>query len=164
MMIVKDLIELARDTAKRGSPRGPSAGRPKTVYLNRAVSTAYQAIFLTVCKCAADIFVGAKPKSSNDTGWVQVYRAVEHRKARRVCDNKKFMIRFSKGVRDFGEIFVVGLEMRYRSDYDPFGRYSLEEVLSFIDEAEKCIDGFLAAKKSERRLFVTQILINNRNT
>lgn len=163
MMNVKDLIELARDTAKRGSPSGPSAGRPKTVYLNRAVSTAYQAIFLALCKCAADIFVGEKPRSSSDTGWVQVYRAVEHRKARKVCDNKKNMVRYSKEVRDFAEIFVEGQEMRYRSDYDPFGRFSLEEVLRFIDEAEKNIDGFLAAKKSERRLFVTQILINNRN-
>lgn len=97
MMNVKDLIELARDTAKRGSPSGPSAGRPKTVYLNRAVSTAYQAIFLALCKCAADIFVGEKPRSSSDTGWVQVYRAVEHRKARKVCDNKKIWLDIRKG-------------------------------------------------------------------
>ena len=95
MMNTKDLIALARDIAKRGRSGGSRAGRPKTVYLNRSISTAFQALFLTLCKNVADLFIGPKTSLSDDSGWELAYRAVEHGKARKICENKKIMSNFS---------------------------------------------------------------------
>lgn len=164
MMNTKDLIALARDMARRGRPGGSRAGRPKTVYLNRAISTAYQALFLTLCKNVADLFIGPKRSLSDDSGWELAYRAVEHGKARNICENKKIMSQFSIGIRDLGAIFSEGQELRHRSDYKPDMRIKLEDVLNFIDRVENGIEGFNAVKKSERKSFLARIVFNKRNS
>ena len=91
------------------------------------------------------------------------YRSVDHGKARNVCSSKKLMSIFSQGIKAFAEIFTEGQEKPYLADY-AYATFKLEDVLDFIDKAEKGIEGFKASKKSERKAFVSLIAFNKRNT
>ena len=70
---------------------------------------------------------------------------------------------FSREIRELAELFTEGQEKRYLADYAN-GTFKLEDVLDFIDKADKGIDGFKAAKKSEWKSFVSLIAFNKRNT
>ena len=72
----RDLIQTARRLAESG------AAQPTKADLRRAVSTAYYALFHCLTAAAADLLTGARPDSPE---WRQVYRALEHGKARSAC-------------------------------------------------------------------------------
>ena len=77
-MTPRDLIQTARRLAQ------PGAAQPTQADLRRAVSTAYYALFHCLAATAADLLTG----SSRSPEWHQVYRALEHGKARSACRQK----------------------------------------------------------------------------
>jgi len=90
-----DLMETARGLAEL-SPR-----RASQANLRRAVSTAYYAMFHCLAACAANALIGR----TRDAAWHQTYRALEHGKARRACENKAALTAFPLEVRRFADVF-----------------------------------------------------------
>ena len=73
------LDQAERLTAPQGS------GPPRQADLRRAISTAYYAVFHAVATEAADQFVAASQRDS--PRYQQVYRSIEHKRLRSVCDD-----------------------------------------------------------------------------
>ena len=101
-----DLIEAARALAESGGAP-PTQARPR-----RAVSTAYYAMFHTLAASAADLFIGP----TRSAAWHQAYRALEHGRARRACQQGQAMREFPEEVRDFARAFVVLQKARQQAD------------------------------------------------
>ena len=121
-MLPADLIEIARELINRDNTR--------QVHLQRAMSTAYYAMFHALCKNSADSLVG--PKGAPDRSrraWNQAYRAVEHNVAKNQCMNKGIMDEFPKTIQNFASHFVRAQELRHEADYDPAISFTRQEML-----------------------------------
>lgn len=138
----EDLLDLAAALAAGLA----GAGRPKSVMLRRAASTAYYALFHALCRLCADQLVGAKP-------WpyvTPVYRSVEHRAARRTLTD------FLKG--DPGSVlatiavtFADLQDARLNADYNPepfaFNRNGTIELVEAGRRAVSLLDALTADQK-----------------
>ena len=148
-----DLIETARRLTES------SAAQPTQADLRRAVSTAYYALFHCLAGAAADLLTGA---SSRSREWHQVYRALEHGKARSACQQQDVMRAFPLEVRAFGDTFIDLQKARQHADYAHEGEYSRPEVLATINAAEDAISKFEEADVQHRCSFIVHVLFKRR--
>ena len=148
-----DLIQTARRLAE------PGAAQPTQADLRRAVSTAYYAQFHCLAGTAADLLAGDSPDSPE---WRQVYRALEHSKARSACQQQGVMRTFPMEVQRFAKAFIELQKARQKADYAFEGAYSQREVLVVIDTAEDAIDRFEQADVRHRRSFAVHVLFKRR--
>ena len=144
-----DLIETVRRPTEAGAPQ------PTQTDLRRAVSTAYYALFHCLVGTAADLLTGS---NSDHPEWHQVYRALEHGKARSACQQQDVMGTFPLEVRAFGDTFIDLQKARQNADYAHEGEYSTPEVLAIINAAEDAISKFEQADVRYRRSFVVHAL------
>ena len=151
-MTPRDLIQTARRLAQ------PGAAQPTQADLRRAVSTAYYALFHCLAATAADLLTG----SSRSPEWHQVYRALEHGKARSACRQKGVMRMFPMEIRNFAGTFADLQGARHEADYALEGEYSKPDVLAIITRAEKAIDQFEQADVRRRRGFAVHVLFKQR--
>ncbi len=148
-----DLIKTARGLTKL-SPR-----RPTQANLRRAVSTAYYAMFHCLASSAASLLVGG----GRGTAWHQVYRTLEHGKAKNACQRHRAMQVFPAGIQDFAKAFVRLQTERHRADCALEGsRYYKSDVIVEIDAAERAIDQFERMAVAARRGFVVHVLFRQR--
>ena len=152
-MNARDLIQTARRLAESG------AAQPTQADLRRAVSTAYYALFHCLAAAAADLLTGARPDSPE---WRQVYRALEHGKARSACQQQGGMRTFPVEIRDFADTFIDLQQARQQADYAHEGEYSEPDVLATINEAENAISKFEQADARHRRSFAVHVLFKRR--
>ena len=148
----RDLLETARRLTQ------PGAAVPTQADLRRAVSTAYYALFHCLASAAADLLTG----SDRSPDWHQVYRAPEHQKARRACQQQGVMRTYPTGVRNFAETFVDLQGARHEADYALESRYLTPDVLATINRAEEAIDQFERAGARHRRGFAVHVLFKRR--
>ena len=148
-MNARDLIATARTLVERGSSQAN---------LRRAVSTAYYAVFHCLAAMAADLLMG-RPR---DEAWHQVYRALEHGRARNACENKRAMAAFPPEVRAFADAFVDLQKARHQADYTPHGRYNQLDALAAIDRAEEAIEAIGRVDARCRRSFAAHVLFRQR--
>ena len=151
-MTPRDLIQTARRLAQ------PSAAQPTQADLRRAVSTAYYALFHCLAATAADLLTG----SSRSPEWHQVYRALEHGKAKRACRQQGALRAFPMEIRDFAEIFADLQGARHEADYAHEGEYAKPDVLAIITRVEEVIDQFKQADIRQRRGFAVHVLFKRR--
>ena len=149
-----DFIKTARDLA--GASR---QGRPRETNLRRAVSTTYYALFHCLASCCADAIAGGSPASREPLAWNQAYRALEHRNARKRCENKNLSERFPPEIEDFAKQFADLQIKRHRADYDPGTSFSKKEVIQYIHAAENVIRRFTMTSLKDRRAFVAYVLL-----
>lgn len=149
-----DLILTARRLA-RANPK-----RPKQADLKRAVSTAYYALFHTLARQCADLFIGAGAARS-ESAWSQVYRALDHGLARNAC-KQAAALGFPAEIVNFADFFVSMQEERHRADYDPDARYTRAETQLLIYNAEQAINALKRASRKDRRAFATLVLLKRR--
>ena len=149
----RDLMETARRLAESG------ATQPTQADLRRAVSTAYYALFHCLAAAAADLLTGAGPGSPE---WHQVYRALEHGKARGACQQHGALRAFPVAIRRFAEAFVELQKARQQADYAHEGQYSKLRVLAMIDAVEDAIVQFEQADARHRRSFAVHVLFKRR--
>ena len=147
-----DLVQTARRLAESGAPQ------PTQADLRRAVSTAYYALFHCLAGTAADLLTGA----SRGKEWHQVYRALEHGKARDACRQQAAMRTFPKEIRRFAEAFVELQKARQQADYALEHELSKPDVLATIDTAEDAIVEFEQADARHRRSFAVHMLFKRR--
>ena len=152
-MNAPDLIETARRLAESGTVP------PTQADLRRAVSTAYYAQFHCLAGTAADLLTGASPDSPE---WQQVYRALEHGKARSACRQQAVMRTFPMEIRDFADTFDALQKARQQADYAHEDEYSEPEVLAIINTAEDAIVEFERADARHRRSFAVHVLFKRR--
>ena len=153
----EDLLELARHIVEH------RRRKPSQVSLRRALSTAYYALFHALAQNGADELVGKTARLRGSEAWQMAYRGIEHGRANSVFRNGSFMAQFSPAIREFGRIFVVMQTDRQLADYHPHKRFTKYFVLKRIDNAERMIARFQAAKAADRRALSARILFKTRS-
>ena len=152
-MTPRDLIETARRLAQ------PDAAQPTQADLRRAVSTAYYALFHCLAGAAADLLTGS---GSHSPEWHQVYRALEHGKAKRACRQQEAMRAFPTQIHSFAKAFADLQGARHEADYTLEGQYLKPNVLAIINTAEDAINKFEQADVRHRRSFAVHVLFKRR--
>ena len=155
-MLPADLIAMARELVNQDQPR--------QAHLKRAMSTAYYAMFHSLCRNCADSLVGPEgsPERSR-RAWNQAYRAVEHGYAKNQCKDK-VMDDFPETIRNFAIHFVRLQELRHEADYDPAISFTRQEVLKAIEDTEAMMDNLMNAGVKDRKAFSVWTAMKKRTT
>jgi len=141
---------------------GANRGKPRQSNLRRASSTVYYALFHCLAKSCADLLVGGAGAARSKHAWRQVYRALEHNRAKNACNNQATLKQFPKEIEDFGNTFVISQDRRHKADYDPSAKFYKEAVQADIDEAKNVIIRFTVADIKDRRAFAAFVLFKQR--
>ena len=149
----RDLIETARRLTQSG------AALPSQADLRRAVSTAYYALFHCLAATAADLLTGGGDRGPE---WHQVYRALEHGKAKRACRQREALRAFPMEIHSFAKTFVEFQDARHEADYALEGQYIEVNVLAIINRAEGAISRFEQVDVRHRRGFAVHVLFKRR--
>jgi hypothetical protein len=146
-VIPEELLRLAGILASADS------GRPAWVSRNRAVSTAYYALFHALAAFCARELVGAwRP-------WLpfrHVYRSLEHGPARRILDIARRDKACDAETKIVADTFIELQELRHGADYDPGFRISkreLETLLSQVGDAIQRLE-----QLPERKLLAARLI------
>ncbi len=150
------LIELAGQILQVG------AGYPRQVTINRAISTAYYALFHALAgECVART-VGS-PRSARYWEIVTpVHRSIEHASAKRVFERAVRDRTSSAELRRLGEAFIALQSARHSADYDPGCRYSRQDALDFTIQARLSIEALRSMPKEDRLLLAVQLITKPR--
>ena len=157
-----DLLRVARAHAEGAV--NPGAGRPLQAELKRAVSTTYYALFLHLCATVASLLVG-NPQSDRERRvfWRRMYRVLEHGPTKNKCSRHTAISNFPEGIRNFASLLVGAQGERHNADYDPFSKYTRQQVLSLVSHASDAIKDFDDTPRNARLDFITYLLENDRN-
>lgn len=139
-----------------------SLQRPTTSDLRRAVSTAYYALFHSMCALAADSLLGREHPDRCERAWAQTYRALNHGTAFiacKKCANNDH--NFPKEIQAFADYFITMQGLRHDADYDPKAKFSAADVASHVSGALKAIESLDAAPEKHRRAFAALVLFHN---
>lgn len=160
------LIEAGRDFAKT---RGK--GRPRPIWLRRAVSSAYYALFHQLCREAAEHLI---PKGSPQQR-LKLARAFGHGDMKKTCariagregggnQHLRPLLDSLKGtgIEDVAASFVDLQEARHRADYDHLADFSKAVALAHLRDAEKAIQALEKAKKRDQQTFFSLLAIGTR--
>ena len=139
-------------------------GRPLQEELKRAVSTAYYALFLHLCESTANLMVGTlRPDPGRRAAWQRMYRVLQHGATRNKCENRRELRQFPAGIQEFASLLPRMQDDRHDADYDPFSKYTREQVLDIIVEAYRVVSVFDATPRQERLHFIAYLLASDRN-
>lgn len=136
-------------------------GRPQGTHLRRAVSTTYYALFHCLAECCADTLVGSTRGVQASADWRQVYRALDHGRAKRLCRNQDEMTRFPVEIQDFADLFANMQDDRHRADYDPHAIISKSAAIQHANDAENTISLFNKLSTRDRRAFAVYVLFGS---
>lgn len=158
------LIEAARDFAEHKSGRG----RPRPVWLRRAVSTSYYALYHSVCREAAASLL----PNGNARQQLNLARAFGHNDLKAACGwvagrsgnidkSVKPLVESLKPtpIAGVAASFYDLQEARHRADYDHFAPFPKATVVAHVDDAEKAIKALGAAKARQRQAFFSLLAI-----
>ena len=157
MVSQRDLLAAARELA--GTPAGPP---PSQANLRRAVSTTYYALFHCMAENCADMLVGGPGSGQSRPAWRQVYRALEHGRAKQRA-GQNLIYRFPSEIVAFAKSFAGMQEKRETADYDPTESFDQSAVIIDINNAADVIAQFRQAPERDRRAFAAYILMPLRN-
>ena len=158
-----NLLRVARANAQGAVNTG--AGRPLQEELKRAVSTAYYALFLHLCDSTANLMVGTlQPNPARRAAWQRMYRVLQHGATRNKCENRREVQQFSAGIQDFAETLLNAQDARHDADYDPFSRYTRQQVLDIVVNTYDAIEAFNATPRNERLHFIAYLLTSDRSS
>lgn len=146
------LIELAEQILQIGS------GYPWQATINRAVSTAYYAIFHVPAGECVSRTVGS-PRSPRYWQIVTpIHRSLDHGSARRVFERLAKDRTASVALADVAGAFLDLQFARNAADYDPGSRYTRQQALDFIRQASRAIGALRVMPKEDRLLLAVQLI------
>lgn len=151
-LIPSDFLLTAKELANAANRK------PRQSSLNRAISTAYYAMFHALARCCADTMIGGSGSVRSKPAWRQVYRALEHGFAKNACSNEKIIALFPQEIQDFANIFVTMQAKRHIADYDPEAKLYKSAVNFDIGAVDSAIAGFDKASIKNRRAFSAWVL------
>jgi uncharacterized protein (UPF0332 family) len=113
---------------------GSQRGRPQFSNCNRAVSTAYYALFDCVCRTYATRICGRVAAGVRPTEeWISIYRSLDHTSTK----HKLFELKDADPLfLQLAVTFSKLQEARHSADYDPARQFSKAEAQVLIAEAE----------------------------
>lgn len=136
-----ELLVLADELAGRGA--GP--GKPRTIALRRAISTAYYAVFHVLGQHTALRLLG-------DSGWTQTHasvaRWITHTDLAALADaaNKRGNAALQRALgtvdpklADLAQDFIDLQSARHGADYDDYFEVSKASTLSYVDAAHSAV-------------------------
>ena len=152
-----NLLRVAQAHAQGAVNAG--VGRPLQEELKRAVSSAYYALFLRLCEETANLTVGTLQSDHGQrTAWQRMYRVLQHGPTRNKCQNHNEIRHFPSGIQEFADRLVIAQDLRNDADYDPFSRYSRQQVISIIAESRAVLEAFDSTPRQERLHFIAYLL------
>jgi uncharacterized protein (UPF0332 family) len=139
------------------------------VSLRRAVSAAYYSLFHGLVSEATNLLVSQAERRS--PRYLLVYRSFEHGQMLKSCEliaKQKPPARL--GVKSFGQevgsvatAFINLQSQRHRADYDPQSKFAKNEVDEVIQLAQSALTVIREAPASERKIFLTFLLLKGRD-
>jgi hypothetical protein len=147
----------------------PAAGPPRQVNIRRAISAAYYGLFHATLIAAADQFVG-KTKQGTSL-YALVYRAVDHRDLRLLCEEvKKSKLSakylpfapsggFGANLQAFASAVLELQEKRHEADYNPMIRVKTLDAQLAIRMARAALASFEAARVQNQEAFLTLLTL-----
>lgn len=134
-----ELVELASRLA-----RGPGRGRPRTIELRRAVSTAYYAVFHKLGQHAATRLVGDgwSPQHSAVARWISHTELAQLADAANGIGNRALQVALrpvDSRLADLSQIFVDLQVARHDADYNDLFDVTREEALLAVDSARRAV-------------------------
>lgn len=134
-------------------------GDPRWMARNRAVSTAYYAVFHSLAELCGRELVGAwRPWPA----FRHVYRSLEHGQARRVLDAVRRDGHSSEAIKTVGDIFTELQEKRHAADYDPGYRITSADVATLLADAGRAVRSLAEIPSGERKLFAARLVGRSR--
>ena len=152
------LFDAAKSLAGLANDAPAGSGRPRQVMLQRAVSTAYYAMFHALCGSNSDTLIGTVPIGPDIGLWLKIYRALGHREAK----DRLASYRQQNPVLDiqnFASVFSSTQEQRHNADYNPRRSFSRSEVDRLIARAEAATVAFRKLTAQQRRALATHLLL-----
>jgi hypothetical protein len=146
----KELIRLSKLLAT------DTGGYPRYVAHNRAVSTAYYALFHAVAEMCAKELVAASQQPW--PAFRHIYRSLDHGQAKSVFRALSGDADFGREAKDVANIFVNLQEERHGADYDPKYSLSQKELRTVLDSAERACDLVSGIPKSERKFLASRLI------
>ena len=132
-----------------------AGGSPRWMARNRAVSTAYYAVFHRVAEFCASELVGAwKPYPA----FSHVYRSLDHGRAKTILDAERKKIGGEEAIRTIGDVFTDLQEKRHRADYDPGYRITSASLSQLLADAALAIAQVDAIPAPERKLLAARLI------
>lgn len=149
------LIDVARQLAHHHA----GAGRPRPVWLRRAVSSSYYALFHALARQTAEHLVpNACPQHR-----LQLARTFTHAALKEACEwisgrrgnppqHARALITTLSGtsIEDVAAVLCDLQEARHRADYDHLASFSKAAVLGYIQDADEAIQKLSAADQTHR--------------
>lgn len=151
--LAEGFLKAARDLIPQGQ-------KPDQARLRRSVSSSYYAMFHALARLCADGLVGTQYAKRSNKAWVEVYRGLAHEACRKAC-GKAHEVAFPLEIRRFADTFQQLQDARHRADYDPGARFSKEEALKVLGEAEAAIEALKDVPMLDRRAFAAWVLITS---
>jgi hypothetical protein len=147
--MIDDLIAIAEELSKR------EARRPKRASLNRAVSTAYYALFHALAElCARELIGNYRPWKP----FRLIYRSLDHAGTRRVFERAAGTAESSAPVLDIGRAFILLQSERHKADYDPEYAPMREDTLELVERAREGVASIRALGASDRKLLAALLV------
>lgn len=149
-----DLLEVAVHLAQR------EAGRPKTVSLRRAVSSAYYALFHALAWLCAARLVG------ENKGWPlrsPIYRSLDHRRTLDVLRPNAPENRDDPHLRIVSFAFRVLQDARHNADYNPETfAFDRSATLNLIEAARRAIGTLKVMSKDDQLALAVRLIARPR--
>lgn len=149
-----DLLELAVHLAQR------EVGRPKTVSLRRAVSSAYYALFHALAWLCAARLVGEKKS------WAvfsPIYRSLDHRRTLEVLKPNAPANVDDPHLRIVSFAFKVLQDARHNADYNPETfAFDRSATLNLIEAARRAASALNAMTKDDQLALAVRLIARTR--
>lgn len=150
----------------------PGVGAPRQADLRRAISSAYYGVFHAVVTGAADVFVGRRYRDT--PRYALVYRSVDHRSLRRICEDvvktplpEKYSKYepsggFGPDLKALATAVVELQEKRHAADYDPLSRVKMSDAVLAVATARSALDRFGSASNTRQKAFLSLVVFSPR--
>ena len=136
-----------------------AVGQPTQGALRRAVSTAYYAMFHALAASNADLIVGPRTPA-NESRWIATYRSLRHFRAENPLHGWPHL--FGPPIQNFAYVIGSIKTERENADYNPGAHFAQNEVITWIDAAERAIIRFNATSPQERAMVAIATLAGQR--
>lgn len=162
------LIEAAREHANHHG----GAGRPRPIWLRRAVSSAYYALFHYLGRHAArHLLPGARPEEQ-----LRLARSFNHRAIKDVCEwiagrrganipqHSRRLVQSLQGTSLVGvaDVFCDLQEARHSADYDHLAPFPKAAALGYIQDAERAMQTLDAQSDRDRQAFFSLVSLQTK--
>lgn len=144
-----ELLRLAHVLAQE------AGGYPRWMARNRAVSTAYYALFHAIAEfCGLELIGAWRPYPA----FRHVYRSLDHGRARSVLDAARRDRDTDEAIKIVAEIFNDLQDKRHQADYDPGYRISSADLARVLADTGRAVSHIADIRPAERKFLAARLI------